>query len=69
MKPLKLENQVRDQLRGQVWAQIRGQVRDQVKHQVWVQVKGQVADQVWDQVLDQTYFNLNIRETIYKGPL
>ena len=47
-------DQVKDQVKDQVWDQVRAQVRDQawaqVKDQVWDQVWAQVGDQVWDQV-------------------
>jgi len=38
-------HQVEDQVRGQVWVQVRSQVEDRVRGQVWVQVKAQVG--VW----------------------
>ena len=51
------QDQVWDQVRGQVGDQVRGQVRGQVWDQVWGQVRGQVRDQVrgqvWGQVGDQ----------------
>ena len=51
--------QVRDQVGDQVWAQVRAQVRDQVGDQVWAQVRAQVRDQVrdqvWAQVRDQVW--------------
>ena len=45
--------QVGDQVRAQVRAQVWAQVGDQVRAQVWTQVGAQVWDQVWDQVRAQ----------------
>jgi hypothetical protein len=43
-------DQVRRQVKNQVWNQVGDQVWRQVKNQVWNQVRDQVRDQVWDQV-------------------
>jgi hypothetical protein len=48
-------DQVREQVRDQVWDQVREQVWDQVWEQVWDQVWGQVWDQVWEQAGAQVW--------------
>ena len=43
-------DQVRDQIYGQVRYQVQDQVYGQVRDQVWDQVRLQVLDQVWFQL-------------------
>jgi len=50
---------VANQVRSQVWVQVRDQVANQVRSQVWVQVEGQIRDRVKDQVRDRVAVNQN----------